>query len=51
LTSKDYFAPVSRPHQIQELVKRQASEERIGIDEHIYRENGAYDGNKPFSVI
>jgi hypothetical protein len=39
LTSKDYFAPVSRPHQIQELVKKQASEERIGIDEHIYREN------------
>ncbi len=29
--------------QIQELVKKLASEERIGIDEHIYRDNRAYD--------
>ena len=29
--------------QIQELVKKLASEECIGIDEHIYRDNRAYD--------
>jgi len=29
--------------QIQELIKKLASEERIGIDEHIYKNNRAYD--------
>jgi hypothetical protein len=28
---------------IQELIKKLASEERIGIDEHIYKDNRAYD--------
>ncbi len=27
---------------IQELIKKLASEERIGIDEHIYKDNRAY---------
>ena len=29
--------------QIQKLIKKLASEERIGIDEHIYKNNRAYD--------
>ena len=29
--------------QIQNLIKKLASEERIGIDEHIYKNNRAYD--------
>ncbi len=29
--------------QIQELIKKLVSEERIGIDEHIYKDNRAYD--------
>ncbi len=39
--------------QIQELVKKLASEERIGIDEHIYRDNRAYDrwGINPFQLF
>ena len=39
--------------QIQELVKRLASEERIGIDEHIYKDNRAYDrwGINPFQLF
>ncbi|GEM_PF-5787199 len=39
--------------QIQELVKRLASEERIGIDEHIYRDNSAYNrwGINPFQLF
>ncbi|VVB90470.1 Uncharacterised protein [uncultured archaeon] len=39
--------------QIQELVKRLASEERIGIDEHIYKDNRAYNrwGINPFQLF
>jgi hypothetical protein len=39
--------------QIQELVRRLASEERIGIDEHIYKDNRAYDrwGINPFQLF
>lgn len=29
--------------QIQKLIQKLASEERIGIDEHIYKDNRAYD--------
>ena len=39
--------------QIQELIKKLASEERIGLDEHIYRNNRAYDrwGINPFQLF
>jgi DNA primase catalytic subunit len=39
--------------QIQELIKKLASEERIGIDEHIYKDNRAYDrwGINPFQLF
>jgi len=39
--------------QIKELVKKLASEERIGIDEHIYKDNRAYDrwGINPFQLF
>lgn len=39
--------------QIQELIKKLASEECIGIDEHIYRDNRAYDrwGLNPFELF
>ena len=39
--------------QIQELIKRLASEERIGIDEHIYKDNRAYNrwGINPFQLF
>lgn len=34
---------INEKKQIQELIKKLASEERIGIDEHIYKDNRAYD--------
>lgn len=39
--------------QIQELIKKLVSEERIGIDEHIYKDNRAYDrwGVNPFQLF
>ncbi len=39
--------------QIQQLIKRLASEERIGIDEHIYKDNRAYNrwGINPFQLF
>ncbi len=39
--------------QVQELIKKLSSEERIGIDEHIYRDNRAYDrwGINPFQLF
>lgn len=39
--------------QVQELIKKLASEERIGIDEHIYKDNRAYDrwGINPFQLF
>ncbi len=39
--------------QIHELIKKLASEECIGIDEHIYRDNRAYDrwGINPFELF
>jgi hypothetical protein len=38
---------------IQELIKKLASEERIGLDEHIYRNNRSYDrwGINPFQLF
>jgi hypothetical protein len=34
---------IDEKKQVQELIKKLASEERIGIDEHIYKDNRAYD--------
>jgi len=43
----------SEKKQIKELVIKLASEERIGIDEHVYRDNRAYDrwGINPFQLF
>jgi len=39
--------------QIQEIIKKLALDERIGIDEHIYKDNRAYDrwGINPFQLF
>jgi len=44
---------VNEKKQIQELIKRLASEGCIGIDEHIYKDNRAYDrwGINPFQLF
>ncbi len=44
---------INEKKQVQELIKRLASEERIGIDEHIYKDNRAYDrwGINPFQLF
>lgn len=44
---------IHEKEEIRNLVKSLASEERIGIDEHVYRDNRAYDrwGINPFQLF
>ncbi|MFA4955371.1 MAG: hypothetical protein WC556_00175 [Candidatus Methanoperedens sp.] len=47
------YMDIKEKRQIKELIKKLASEERIGLDEHIYRNNRAYDrwGINPFQLF
>ncbi len=44
---------INEKKKVQELIKKLASEERIGIDEHIYRDNRESDrwGINPFQLF
>jgi len=47
------YMDIKERRQVKELIKKLASEERIGLDEHIYRDNRAYDrwGINPFQLF
>ncbi len=47
------YLDIKEKRQVQELIKKLASEERIGIDEHIYKDNRAYNrwGINPFQLF
>ncbi len=47
------YLDIKEKRQVRELIKKLASEERIGLDEHIYKDNRAYDrwGINPFQLF
>jgi hypothetical protein len=47
------YLDIKEKKQVQELIKKLASEERIGLDEHIYKDNRSYDrwGINPFQLF
>ncbi|CAG0949315.1 MAG: hypothetical protein MPEBLZ_02274 [Candidatus Methanoperedens nitroreducens] len=47
------YLDIKEKRQVQELIKKLASEEHIGLDEHIYKDNRAYDrwGINPFQLF